>query len=196
MLLYLLPFIAAVIGWVTNYIAVKMLFHPRKQIVFLFVKIQGVFPKRQALLAEKLGNLVAKELFSVKDLTEILKSSDIQTDAKIVIELKVDELIKNFLAGNKMLAMFISDSLINDLKAKFVSEIEKALPEIIDTISEKLEEKVDIQKIVAEKVNKLSSDEVEKLLYSIMEKEFRFIEIVGAVLGFIIGCIQMLIVLV
>lgn len=196
MLLYLLPFIAAVIGWVTNYIAVKMLFHPRKQIVFLFVKIQGVFPKRQALLAEKLGNLVAKELFSVKDLTEILKSSDIQTDAKIVIELKVDELIKNFLAGNKMLAVFISDSLINDLKAKFVSEIEKALPEIIDTISEKLEEKVDIQKIVAEKVNKLSSDEVEKLLYSIMEKEFRFIEIVGAVLGFIIGCIQMLIVLV
>ena len=64
-ILYLLPLVAALIGWFTNYIAVKMLFHPKNPKGFLFVKIQGVFPKRQKALAQKLGDLVAEELFSV-----------------------------------------------------------------------------------------------------------------------------------
>ena len=52
---YLLPLIAALIGWLTNLIAVKMLFHPRKSINLGFFSVQGVFPKRQKALAKKLG---------------------------------------------------------------------------------------------------------------------------------------------
>ena len=48
----LLPIIAAIIGWGTNYLAVRMLFHPRKQKNILGLKLQGVFPKRQKVLAE------------------------------------------------------------------------------------------------------------------------------------------------
>ena len=66
-ILILLPIIAAFIGWLTNYLAVKMLFHPRLPLQVLGFSIQGVFPKRQKQLADKLGSLVAEELFSVKD---------------------------------------------------------------------------------------------------------------------------------
>ncbi len=65
-MIYTLPFIAAFIGWFTNYLAVKMLFHPRKPIRFLGMTIQGIFPKRQELFAQKLGVLVSKELISIK----------------------------------------------------------------------------------------------------------------------------------
>lgn len=44
-----------------------------------------------------------------------------------------------------------------------------------------------------EKVKNFSSDKLEEILYSIMKKEFVFIEIIGAVLGFLIGVIQILI---
>jgi len=47
MLIYTLPFIAAIIGWVTNYLAIKMLFHPREKINLIFFSLQGIFPKRQ-----------------------------------------------------------------------------------------------------------------------------------------------------
>ena len=63
----LLPVIAAIIGWGTNYLAVRMLFHPRQEKRILGLSFQGVFPKRQKVLAEKLGKLVARELFSMKD---------------------------------------------------------------------------------------------------------------------------------
>ena len=40
----LLPVIAAAIGWGTNYLAVRMLFHPREERCILGLRVQGVFP--------------------------------------------------------------------------------------------------------------------------------------------------------
>ena len=71
--LLLLPFIAATIGWFTNFIAVKMLFHPRKPIKFLFFSFQGIFPKRQAQIAISVGKMVANDLLNAEDLQELLK---------------------------------------------------------------------------------------------------------------------------
>ena len=51
-ILLLLPIIAALIGWSTNYLAVKMLFHPRLPLRIMGFSIQGVFPKRQKQLAD------------------------------------------------------------------------------------------------------------------------------------------------
>ena len=56
----------------------------------------------------------------------------------------------------------------------------------------RLEENVDVEKLVRDKVEAFSSDKLEQILFAIMKKEFRFIEIIGALLGFIIGCVQAL----
>ena len=53
MTIYLIPFISAFIGWFTNWIAIKMLFHPKEEKNILGIKIQGIFPKRQQQFAEK-----------------------------------------------------------------------------------------------------------------------------------------------
>ena len=57
-------------------------------------------------------------------------------------------------------------------------------------MAQKLEEELDVRQMVREKVEAFSSDKLEQLLFSLMKKEFRFIELVGALLGFLIGCIQ------
>ena len=44
--------------------------------------------------------------------------------------------------------------------------------------------------MVTKKVEAFSTEKLEALLTSLMKKEFRFIELVGAFLGFLIGCIQ------
>ena len=73
-----------------------------------------------------------------------------------------------------------------------VQEFETSIPSILQAFASKLEEKVDIKQIVSEKVSNFSTSKFEEILFSIMKKEFKFIEIVGAVLGFLIGCIQLL----
>jgi uncharacterized membrane protein YheB (UPF0754 family) len=59
-----------------------------------------------------------------------------------------------------------------------------------------IESQLDLEKMVIDKVSGFSSDKMEFILTQIMSKEFRFIEIVGAVLGLIIGFVQVLITLV
>jgi len=54
-------------------------------------------------------------------------------------------------------------------------------------------EEFDLEKIVTEKVSAFSTDKLEDILYQIMSKEFRFVEILGGVIGFIIGIAQVLI---
>jgi uncharacterized membrane protein YheB (UPF0754 family) len=58
-----------------------------------------------------------------------------------------------------------------------------------------LETQLDLEKIVTEKVYGFSSDKMEAILNQIMSKEFRFIELIGGVLGLLIGCVQVLITL-
>ena len=70
---WLQPLISAFIGWVTTWVAIKMLFHPRNPVRFLGITIQGVFPKRQKQVAEKLGAIVAKELIHFDEIAGMLK---------------------------------------------------------------------------------------------------------------------------
>lgn len=55
-----------------------------------------------------------------------------------------------------------------------------------------LVDSLNIKRIVAEKVNSLDLLRLEKLLLSIMEEQFKYINLFGAILGFLIGCLNLL----
>jgi len=190
-ILYALPIISALIGWITNYLAVKMLFHPKLPLKILGVSIHGVFPKRQKQIAKKLGDLVANELFSISDLKVEVESMIATEETMDLIGKKIEKTIRNKLVQNfPMLSMFLTDEMVEKVTNLFKAELQVFLIETAQGIGSKIEEKISIEEIVREKVEAFSTDKLEEILYSIMKKEFRFIEITGAILGFLIGCIQ------
>ena len=192
-MLYLLPFIAAFIGWFTNFIAVKMLFHPRKPVKFLGITIQGIFPKRQTQFAQKLGTLVSNELISFDEIANKINTPNTTKQALPIIEQHIDHFIQHKLKEEiPLLSMFITEKSIASIKQSMVTEVENMFPTLIQKMVEGIKNDLDIEKIVIEKVNNFSSDKLEQILFSIMKKEFRFIEIIGAILGFVIGLLQIL----
>lgn len=193
MVLYLIPFISAFIGWFTNWIAIKMLFHPKEPVSILGFKIQGIFPKRQAQFAQKLGALVARELIHFDDIAAKLKDKEQLAAVSPVIESHIDTFLRVKLQEKlPVISMFIGDNTIGKLKEGMMEEINTLLPEVIGKYADGLSQKVDIEKMVTDKVANFSSDKLEEILVSIMNKEFRFVEIIGGVLGFLIGLIQVL----
>ena len=92
--------------------------------------------------------------------------------------------------------MFLGDSTLNKVKEGLIEEIDLLLPQVIEQFTTSLQQKLDIQSIVAEKVAQFSSDKLEQILVDIMKKEFKFVEILGGVLGFIIGILQVLLTLI
>ena len=191
-ILFLLPFIAALIGWMTNYIAVKMLFHPKEPRNFLGTTFHGVFPKRQHALAEKLGQLVADELFSISDVSAKIKEFATSDEAMNEVGKRIEMTIRNKLVqAFPMLAMFLSDEMVEKVTGLFKNELKDFLSATSHGMGEKLEENLNVQEMVKERVNAFSSEKLEELLNQLMKKEFKFIELVGAILGFFLGCIQL-----
>ncbi len=194
--LILIPFISAFIGWFTNWIAIKMLFHPKEPKKILGITFHGIFPKRQRQFAEKLGTLVSTELISFKEIEEKIVNPENIKKLMPLVELRIDEFLRTKLGeAFPIISMFIGDNTINQLKTIFMKELETIFPELIGSYMKNLESQLDLNKMVTEKVYGFSSDKMEMILNQIMSKEFRFVEIIGGVLGFIIGIFQVILTL-
>lgn len=194
--LVLIPIISAFIGWFTNWIAIKMLFHPKEPKKILGITIHGIFPKRQQQFAEKLGKLVSQELLSFSDIEQKITSADNLKKIMPVVETHIDNFLRVKLSeAMPVISMFIGDKTIEQLKGIFLKELESLFPVIMKNYMGSLQQDLDLERIVVNKVSGFSTDKLEAILYQIMSKEFRFVEIIGGVLGFIIGLLQVVITL-
>lgn len=185
------PVVGGIIGWFTNYLAVKMLFHPRQPVRLLFFDVQGVFPKRQKALAANLGRMVEKELISHQDVREVISNPEFQEKFKAPLGEYVERfIIERLTSISPMVGMFLSDQMRERIRGLITAELEKLVPDIIERAALELEDRLDFGDLARRKVEALSLDRLEDLLVSIMKREFKFIELSGAVLGVLIGLIQ------
>jgi uncharacterized membrane protein YheB (UPF0754 family) len=190
---YIIPvLLSAFTGWVTTWVAIKMLFHPRNPVNILGFKLQGIFPKNQRLIAEKLGQVVSKEFLSFAEIEAKVTNPENLEKLKPEIEQHIDKFLKEKLTTLfPMLSMFIGDKTINQLKAAFLTELESLFPILMKNYMGKLEKDLDLEKIVTQKVANFSSEKLEDILNQITKKEFQFLEVVGGVFGFLIGLVQL-----
>ena len=188
---FLLVFIGAMIGWVTNFIAIEMLFRPYKEVNFIFFKIQGLLPKRRNEIGNSIAEVVNNELVSVKDIISKISPEDIEENIGLIVDRILEsrlkeEIVKNF----PMAAFFLSDSMLEKIKHIIKQSILDHKEEMINVFAEYLENKVDIKSIIVEKVNGFSLEKIEEIIITLAKKELKHIEYIGAVLGGIIGLVQ------
>jgi uncharacterized membrane protein YheB (UPF0754 family) len=189
--LYTIPFISAFIHWITIWMALKLLFHPRKpRKIFGFV-LQGVFPKKQKQIAENIGRLVGRELLSFDDIERTITQPENIQKILPLAEEHIDDFLRHKLKKSlPIVGMFIGDKTINQLKTVFMQELEELFPVIMKNYVHHIRDDLDLEAIVEEKIAGFSSERLEEMLHQILTREFRFVEVIGAALGFFIGLLQ------
>lgn len=73
--------------------------------------------------------------------------------------------------------------IVNTVESVYRTIISEHLPRILES--------VDIAKIVRERINEMDVNETEKLIFQIMDKELKAIVWLGALLGMVMGCVNM-----
>ena len=186
--LLVIPVISALIGYITNVVAIKMLFWPRKPINLLFFELQGLLPKRQADIAKSLGELVENQLLSVDDIFDRLNTPQVQdklvNSVAPLVRDKLDNMLPRIIPAK--LLQLIGDSIEKVLRQEAASWI----AQFMETERTYITREIEVKKIVEEKVNDFNLDEMEAMIKGVSSPELRFIEILGGILGFIIGLIQ------
>ena len=171
-----------------------MLFHPRQPKKILGLTLHGIFPKRQQAFAVKLGKLVSDELLSFEDIQQKIINPENLKKLMPMIEGHIENFLRTKLSDEMpFLSLFIGDKTVNSLKRIFMQELETLFPQIMKSYAGQLQTELDLEQIVTEKVAAFSSEKLEAILFQIMSKEFRFVEITGGVIGFIIGFVQVFI---
>jgi len=189
--LYSIPFISAFIHWLTIRMALKLLFHPRQPKRVLGFTLQGVFPKKQRQIAESLGRIVGQELLSFTDIEQAITDPEHVRRILPLVEEHIDHFLRHKLKeAMPMVSLFIGDKTIAQLKAVFMKELEELFPVILKNYVAHLRDDLDLERMVVDKIAGFSNDRLETMLNEFLTKEFRFVEVIGAVLGFLIGLMQ------
>lgn len=195
MLLYGIPFISAAIGWLTNVIAVKMIFRPLKPVNVLGIKIQGLLPKRHDQLAEKIGEVVETHLISIDDIKSTI--DDPVLHEKLINRLhdKVNQFLTEKLGTLlPFISNFLSPEVLEKINDMLSEEIAGILPDLIEEFVEHFEDKMNLKELVKNKIKGFDLLKLEEIVLSISSRELKAIEIFGGLLGFLIGIFQLIII--
>jgi len=189
--------ISGAIGWITNWVAIKMLFRPHREINFGLFKIQGLIPKRRAEIGTGIAKIVQNELISVKD---VISNIDREEFSKRLNKLIDEVLNKNLKRKVKekfpLLQVFFTDKVAKDIGNAIKGIIMENKEKIFEIFSNYAEENINFEIIISDKISNFSLDKLEEIITLLAKKELKHIEVIGAVLGMIIGAVQYLITLI
>ncbi|MDN5278895.1 MAG: hypothetical protein PWR01_2860 [Clostridiales bacterium] len=188
------------IGWITNWLAIKALFHPKQPFKLLFFEFQGLLPKRQKELAQNLGRIIEGELINIEELIRKVEPSDLDPiiedqmrQNRSETERKVKDYIRSYLDRIpfvKISADGLVRSVMDLLEREIVHALKKQIPGLLDKSAQKASEKISVKEIVFEKVSSMDLDKLEAIFYKIADREMAMIIRLGGVLGVMVGCVQ------
>ena len=139
------------------------------------------------------GNIVAKFLGMLREPAEHFLAKNINT----MLRDNGEEIVSNMIGGEV-------DNFLNKPVSKLLEGHEEQLAQAVNTIESiyrsiitehlpKILQSIDISKIVRERINEMDVNETEKLIFQVMDKELKAIVWLGALLGLVMGSIQILI---
>ena len=194
MFYYLLfPLLGGAIGWVTNYLAIKFLFRPRSPLKVGPLLIQGVIPRRRQELARAVGEVVATELLSREQIASALNSPEIRAN---VAEMAGE------VAGRRVSNYQLLSPLPRGLRERIAASVDNTIAREVSAIlssggpdmADRMLASLDLASLVEAKLEGMDWDYMEAIVYSVSGRELKLIEVMGGVLGAMVGLIQALVV--
>lgn len=188
--LLILAVLGGIIGWITNRLAIKMLFRPFQpvNIPLINFKIQGLIPKRKAEIAKSIGETVEKELLSTEEIIMELIKGDNKDEILAMFKNKIAEIITD--KRSSLIPSVFKKMILKYINGIIDEEGDRIITEFIEDTVIKATASIRLSKMIEDRINKFEIEELEKIAIKVVRAELRHIEILGGILGFIIGIFQ------
>ncbi|WP_027702687.1 DUF445 domain-containing protein [Metaclostridioides mangenotii] len=188
-----LAFIGGVIGYITNVVAIRLIFRPIKpiKIPILNIEIIGLIPKRREEIATNIAKIVEEEFISLDEILDNVITEDDKDEVVIYIKSRISVLLNEKISYVPSGIKKLIEGYLNDMVEE---EVKNSIDDLSKGMMAKASERINIQEMIEEKINELDLLVLEDLIISVAKKELKHIEFLGLVLGFLIGIVQGLIV--
>jgi uncharacterized membrane protein YheB (UPF0754 family) len=168
-----------------------MLFRPHHPKRFLGMTLHGLVPRRQKEIAASLGTMIEQNLFSQADIQLALSSKETSEEAAAFLGEQVDLFVQKLGAQNPMVGMFLQGPLLEQVKGMLASQMSERFPLFIERVVQRAESGLNVRAIVQAKIEGFDLTKLEQIIHEISARELKTIEVLGGVLGFLVGLVQL-----
>jgi len=191
---WLLPLFGLIVGWATNWLALKMIFNPKELWSFGPIKIQGLFHKRQYEVARDYGNLVADEVVTPQKILEAILRGTYSDRIVTLIGHHVERAIDEQAGYAKpFVTLAVGSERYRQIQQSAVYAMVLRMPETMAHVTDYAEEAMDIRQTLITRLQALESTEFEGMLRPAFEEDEWILIAVGAALGFAVGWFQLVV---
>lgn len=190
---WLLPAGGLVVGYLTNLLALKLIFRPVHPVKVGPFTIQGLFMKRQNEVSEEYARILANDLLKAEHIFEfILENNGMETIADIARR-NIREAVDKTTGSTRrmLLELAVGSKKFERIKHQIAEMFVHVLPQSIQGMFQYADESLQIAETLESKLKSLTKEEFEDVLHPVFQEDEFTLIIVGAVLGGVAGVIQM-----
>lgn len=204
------PVAGGLIGYWTNWLAIKMIFRPFEPKYILGYRLPftpGLIPRNREEIARKISTTVASHLINPEKLYKLFDNSQFKDSLHKTVDKVVDRAVENILEDIKSqisqetsikIIQNIIDNLAKKLKEKIKLKIQQKLSENIETeINLYLREdfvvvlkNLEVEELIFQTLMEVDIQTLEDIILGFSRKQLRYITNLGGVIGFLIGVFQ------
>ncbi|MCR6481501.1 DUF445 domain-containing protein [Amycolatopsis sp. OK19-0408] len=186
-----LPIFGGAIGLFTDWLAIKLIFVPREPVRVGRVIFQGKFQRRRAEVARQYGELIANEVLTVQNLLDaVLRGPRADRLAALV-----EQMVSAAVDAQLPLSFAVGGTRLREMKHAAALKALEQLPSTARYAEGYLTEAMDVAKVIEQRMLALTPLEFEGLLRPAFRQDEWKLIAVGGVIGFVVGELQVLLML-
>jgi len=190
---WMLPTFGLVVGLLTNWIALKMIFEPVEP-VSLFggrLELQGLFLKRQREVSSEYGKIVATNVLSTKYLIPAIITGPCSDKLFELIHRHVHAACDNFTGVSRpVIKLFRGTEKYNRCKRKVGERLIASLSDTMRHVERQMDTAMDLENTLRERMSALPPTDFEELLHPVFQEDEWKLILMGGVLGVVVGMMQ------
>jgi uncharacterized membrane protein YheB (UPF0754 family) len=190
----IMPAFGLIVGWFTDWLALKMIFNPKEPIRVLGIEWQGLFLKRRKEVAADYGALIADEIITPRKVIEAVLRGPLSDRVFAMVRRQVQaSLDRNTGLAKPLVVLTVGTGRYQDMKRTITAKVMQRLPETMSYLEDYARDSMDVRNLLIEKMQALDELQFEALIRPAFEQDEWILITVGALLGFGMGEVQALI---
>jgi uncharacterized membrane protein YheB (UPF0754 family) len=193
---WIMPGFGFVTGFASDWLALNLIFIPREPKKLLgFIPVHGVLHAQRNDVTRDYAHILANDLFSADVLLEAILHGPTSERLFAAVDKELSAALDAQAGFAKpLITLAIGTKRYRDVKDTIVQMVLERLPETLQEAKDYTAKTLDIENLIVEKMNNLTPDQYEAILRPVFKDDEMLMVTVGAVLGFLVGELQVVLV--
>lgn len=190
----IMPAFGLIVGWFTDWLALKLIFNPKRPVRVLGVEFQGLFLKRRKEVAADYGALIADEIITPRKVIEAVLKGPLSDRLFNAVRKHVQGAMDRGTGlARPLVVVTVGSARYQAMKRSIATKVMDRLPDTLAYLEDYAREAMDVRNLLIDKMQQLDETQFESLIRPAFEQDEWILISVGAALGFVMGEVQALV---